>query len=102
MIIGPPAWHMQTVKNPPAVQETWVQSLGQEDHLEKEMETHSQYSCLENPMDRGALWAPVHGIARVRHDLVTKQLDHCTKKRLAESWGILTAAQATYLGLPPT
>ena len=25
-------------------------------------------------MDRGALWAPVHGVARVRHDLVTKQL----------------------------
>ena len=31
-----------------------------------------QYSCLENPMYRGAWWAAVHGIARVRHDLVTK------------------------------
>ena len=29
------------VKNPPAMQETWVQSLGQEDPLEKEMATHS-------------------------------------------------------------
>ena len=29
------------VKNPPAIQETWVQSLGQEDPLEKEMATHS-------------------------------------------------------------
>ena len=29
------------VKNPPAKQETWVQSLGQEDPLEKEMTTHS-------------------------------------------------------------
>ena len=29
-----------------------------------------QYSCLENPMDRGAWWATVHGIARVRHDIV--------------------------------
>ena len=28
-----------------------------------------QYSCLENPMDRGAWWAPVHGIARVRHNI---------------------------------
>ena len=27
-----------------------------------------QYSCLENPMDRGAWWATVHGIARVRHN----------------------------------
>ena len=31
----------QTVKNPPAMQETWVQSLDQEDPLEKGMATHS-------------------------------------------------------------
>ena len=43
----------QTVKHPPAMQETWVQSLGGEDPLEKEMATHSR--GLENPMDHG-LW----------------------------------------------
>ena len=33
-----------------------------------------QYSCLENPMDRGVWWAAVHmGSQRVRHDLLTKQ-----------------------------
>ena len=31
-----------------------------------------QYSCLENPMDRGAWQATVHGVTRVGHDLVTK------------------------------
>ena len=31
-----------------------------------------QYSCLENPMDRGAWQATVHGITRVGHNLVTK------------------------------
>ena len=31
-----------------------------------------QYSCLETPMDRGAWWAIVHGVARVRRDSVTK------------------------------
>ena len=31
-----------------------------------------QYSCLENPKDRGAGQAKVHGVARVRHDLATK------------------------------
>ena len=31
-----------------------------------------QYSCLENPMDRGAWWATVHGVTRVRYDLATK------------------------------
>ena len=31
-----------------------------------------QYSCLENPVDSGAWRATVHGVTRVRHDLVTK------------------------------
>ena len=31
-----------------------------------------QYSCLENPIDKGAWQAIVHGVARVRHDLATK------------------------------
>ena len=31
-----------------------------------------QYSCLEKPMDRGAWWAIVHEVARVRHDLATQ------------------------------
>ena len=31
-----------------------------------------QYSCLGNPMDRGAWRATVHGVARVGHDLETK------------------------------
>ena len=35
------------VKNLPAVQETWVQSLGRKDPLEKEMANSFQYSCLE-------------------------------------------------------
>ena len=30
--------------------------------------TPLQYSCLENPVDGGAWWAAVHGVARVRHD----------------------------------
>ena len=44
--------------------ETQVQSLGQEDPLEKEMAT--QYSCLENSMDREAWWATVRGIPKSR------------------------------------
>ena len=51
------------VKNLPAMQETQVRSLGGEDALEKGMAAHS-FSCLENPMDRGAWGATVHGIAK--------------------------------------
>ena len=64
----------QLVKNLPAMQETWIRSLSWEDLLEKEMATHFQYSCLENPMGRGAWQATVHGIERVGHNLVTKPL----------------------------
>ena len=37
-----------------------------------------QYSCLENPMDRGAWWATVHGSQRVGHDWATSLSLHYT------------------------
>ena len=43
-----------------------VQSLGQEDPLEEGMANPLQYSCLENPMDREAWRAIVHGVAKSR------------------------------------
>ena len=51
----------QTVKNPPAMQETWVQSLGREDPLEKETATHSSILVwkiprMENPVTGYSLW----------------------------------------------
>ena len=58
----------QTVKNVPTMQETWVQSLGQEDPLKKEMATHSSILAWRILRDRGAWWATVHGSQRVRHD----------------------------------
>ena len=50
----------QTVKNPPAMQETRVRSLGEEEPLEKGI----QYSCLENPTNRGTWRATVRGVAK--------------------------------------
>ena len=47
------------------MQESRVQSLGQEDALEKEMAIHSSILGLENPMDRGACWATVHGVTEL-------------------------------------
>jgi len=63
----------QLVKNPPAMQETWVLSLGQEDTLEKGMATMPligmysctlQYSHLDNSMDRAAWHAALHGVTK--------------------------------------
>ena len=56
---------MQSVM--PVMQETWetrVQSLGREDTLEESVVTQVQYSCLENPMDKGAWWATVQRVAK--------------------------------------
>ena len=52
------------VKNPPAMQETWVRSLGWEDPLEEEMATHSSILAWRIPMDRGAWGATIHGVAK--------------------------------------
>ena len=54
----------QTVKNPPAMWETWVQSLGWEDPLEEGMETHSSFLAWRIPMDRRGWWAAVDGVTK--------------------------------------
>ena len=58
----------QTVKILPAMQETWVQSPGQEDPLETEMATHSSILAWKIPWteETGALQSM--GLQRVRHD----------------------------------
>ena len=45
-------------------QEMWVLSLGREDPLEEGMATHSNISCLKNPMDRGDWQATAHRITQ--------------------------------------
>jgi len=52
------------IKNLPAVQETWVQSLGWEDPLEEGMATHPSILAWRIPMDRGAWRTTVHGVAK--------------------------------------
>ena len=60
-----PSLVAQMANRLPAVQETWVQSLGQEGPLEKGGGYPFQYSFLENSMDRGAWQAAVHGVAKM-------------------------------------
>ena len=56
----------QMVKNPPAMKETWVQSLGWEDTLEKDMATHSSVLTWRITMDRGVWLSTVHKVANNR------------------------------------
>ena len=70
----------QRVKNRPPmqeIQETWVRTLAGEDPLENRNGNPLQYSCLENPNDRGDWWATVQ-IQRVTELDTTEQLSmHC-------------------------
>ena len=54
------------MKSLPAIRETRVQSLGQEDTLEKEMANPLQYSSLKNPMDGWAWQATIHEVEKSR------------------------------------
>ena len=62
----------------------WVQYLGGEDPLKKEMGNPLQYSCLENPMDRGAWRVMVHGILKSRTQLKGLRTDRCSIKTQIE------------------
>ena len=57
-----------TVKNLSAMQETQVSIPGSGRSPGEENGYPFQYSCLDNPMDRGAWQAAVHGVARIRHN----------------------------------
>ena len=68
----------QTVKNPPAVQVTWVRSLGWEDPVEKEMASHSSILAWRTPWTEEPGGLQSVGSQRVRHDRVTEHSAfHC-------------------------
>ena len=73
----------QLVKNLPAMQEIWVQSLGWEDLLEEGMATHSSILAWRIPMDRGAWQAEVPGVGCKGSDM-TEQL--ITAHKLYTHW----------------
>ena len=58
----------QWVKNPPAVQETQVRSLGWEDPLEEEMATHSSILARKIPWTEEPGGLESMGLQRVEHD----------------------------------
>jgi len=58
----------QTVNNLPAIQETWVQALGQEDLLEEEMATHSSILAWKIPQREKPGGLQSMGSQRVGHD----------------------------------
>ena len=78
----------QKVKNLPAMQKAWVQSLGWEDSMEKEMATHSGILAWEIPWTDNPGGLQCMGTHRVRHDLATKQ-KQCKERRTSRLYIVI-------------
>ena len=61
------------VKNPPVVQKTWIQALGREEPLEKEMASHPNILNGKSHGQRSLVGSSPWSSKRLGHDLVTKQ-----------------------------
>ena len=72
----------QRVKHLPAMQETWVRSLGQEDPLEKEMAIHSSTLAWKIPWTEKPGRLQSMRLQRVRLDLATKQQQQINLKKI--------------------
>ena len=69
----------QAIKNPLAMRETWIRSLGWEDPREEGMATHSIILAWRIPMDKGAWWVMYMGSQGVGHNRATK---HSTAQKV--------------------
>ena len=72
----------QTVKNLPAMQETWISIPESERSPAEENGNLLQYSCLENSTDRGVWWATVRGVTQSRREVHMLKLLKMTKCEL--------------------
>ena len=67
-------------------QEMWVRSPGQEDSSEEGIATDFSYLAWEIPWTRGAWWATVHGLQRVRHNLATNTHSQQGYREISYLW----------------
>ena len=80
-MLGLPWWLSD--KNLPAVQKTWIPSLGRDDPLEEGMATYSSILAWRIPLDRGAWRATVHRVAQGQTQLkwLSSRSSSCHAKR---------------------
>ena len=90
-------------ENPPAMQETWVWSLGWEDPLEKEMATHSRILAWRIPWTEEPGGLQSMRSQRVGHDWVTDTTGWQTRTAVLTRWCItrVSAGTVRLSSLPP-
>ena len=77
------------VKRPRGMQKSRVRSLGQEGSPAEGTDEELQSSCLENPMDRGAWWAAVHGVAKSLKRTICTLIEKLQNKGYAKVSGYI-------------
>ena len=91
----------QIVKNLPAMQETWVRSLGWEDALEKGMATHSSILAWRIPWTEEPGGLQSMGLHRVRHDSKTNTgVSHVTALEQCGYWLLVFHLVSVASGVP--
>ena len=88
----------QTIDHLPAMQETWVRSLGQEDPLEEEMATHSSILAWRIPWTEEPVGPQSIGSQRVGHDLATSLFRSDASVPVSPA----TTCQVIHAGLRPS
>ena len=94
----------QTAKRLPTMWETWVRSLGWEDSPGGGNSNPLQYSCLENPMDRGAWGLQRMGSLRVGHGWATSlhlSVSSLASMSAAVPWTLRNSVSQTFCGEVP-
>ena len=84
------------------MQETWVRSLSWEDTLEKRMATHYSTLAWEIPWTEEPGRLQSMGVARVRHDWVTKPTNQRTRENLHPTRGLMSKCSRNNWWLSPT
>ena len=84
------SWVTQVVKHLPTVRETWVQSLGQEDLLEKGMATHSSILAWRIPWTEEPDGLQSLGSQRVGHDWATNTFTFLSMDHYKQTWSLLS------------
>ena len=91
----------QTVKNPPAMRETYVWSLSWEDPLKEGMATHSSILAWRIPWTEEPCGLQSMGLQRVRHDWVTKHKNCCWRRLLRVPWAARRSNQSILREINP-
>ena len=99
--VGGASLAVQLVKNPPAMREAWVQSLGWEDALEKGTANHSRILAWRIPWGRKERLSDFHFHFLFMYICISSHIFYCCYKPLPLHWAFAVLWSFPFSSLPP-